>query len=37
MARDLSLGEHLQEYEEVGSFDLLEELVRSKEFGGSSP
>jgi anti-sigma factor RsiW len=37
MAKDLTLGEHLQEYEEVGSFDLLDELVRSKEFGRSSP
>jgi len=34
LARDLSLAEHLEEYKEVGSFDFLEELAKSKEFGG---
>jgi anti-sigma factor RsiW len=33
MARDLSLAEHLEEYQEVGSFEFLEELAKSKEFG----
>jgi hypothetical protein len=33
LARDLSLAEHLEEYQEVGSFGLLEELAQSKEFG----
>jgi anti-sigma factor RsiW len=33
LARDLSLAEHLEEYQEVGSFRLLEELVQSSEFG----
>ena len=37
MARDLSLAEHLDEYKEIGSFDFLEELARSNEFGGSRP
>jgi anti-sigma factor RsiW len=37
MVRDLSLAEHLDEYKEVGSFEFLEELARSKEFGGPSP
>jgi len=32
LARDLSLAEHLDEYRDVGSFDLLESLVRSGEF-----
>ena len=36
MAQDLSLAEHLDEYQEVGSFQLLEELANSKEFGGPS-
>jgi anti-sigma factor RsiW len=37
LARDLSLAEHLEEYEEVGSFQFLDELTRSKEFGTPSP
>jgi hypothetical protein len=37
LVRDLSLAEHLEEYKEVGSFEFLEELARSKEFGGPSP
>jgi anti-sigma factor RsiW len=37
LARDLSLAEHLEEYQEVGSFDFLEELARSKEFDTPSP
>jgi hypothetical protein len=36
LARDLSLAEHLEEYQEVSSFELLEELAKSKEFGRSS-
>jgi len=37
LARDLSLAEHLEEYQEVGSFEFLDELTRSKEFGTPSP
>jgi anti-sigma factor RsiW len=33
LARNLSIAEHLQEYREVGSFELLDELARSAEFG----
>jgi anti-sigma factor RsiW len=33
MARDLSLAEHWEEYQEVGTFELLDELAKSKEFG----
>ncbi len=36
IVRDLSLAEHLDEYKEVGSFDFLEELAKSKEFGTPS-
>ncbi len=36
LARNLSLAEHLDEYQEVGSFQLLEELANSKEFAGPS-
>ena len=36
MARDLSLAEHLEEYQEVGSMEFLESLVKSKEFGRPS-
>jgi anti-sigma factor RsiW len=36
LARDRSIAEHLDEYQEVGSFDFLEELARSKEFGDTS-
>jgi len=32
LARDPSLAEHLEEYREVGSFGLLEELAQSREF-----
>ncbi|WP_337175478.1 hypothetical protein [Paludisphaera sp.] len=35
LARELSLAEHLDEYQEVGNFDLLEALKRSPEFGES--
>ncbi len=31
--RDLSLAEHLDEYQEVGSFEFLDELKNSAEFG----
>ena len=34
LVRDLSLAEHLDEYKEVGTFDFLEELANSKDFGG---
>ena len=37
LVRDLSLAEHLDEYKEVGTFEFLEELAKSKEFGGPSP
>lgn len=33
LARDLSIAEHLDEYREVGSFELLEILAHSSEFG----
>jgi anti-sigma-K factor RskA len=36
LVRDLSLAEHLDEYKEVGSFEFLEELAKSKEFGAPS-
>lgn len=36
MAQDLSLAEHLEEYQQVGSFQLLEQLVNSQEFRGPS-
>ncbi len=36
LVRDMSLAEHLDEYKEVGSFGFLEELAKSKEFGGPS-
>ena len=36
MVHDLSLAEHLDEYEEAGTFDFLEELAKSKEFGSPS-
>jgi len=36
LVRDLSIAEHLDEYKEVGSFEFLEELAKSKEFGGPS-
>ncbi|WP_165221242.1 anti-sigma factor family protein [Aquisphaera insulae] len=31
LARDRSIAEHLDEYQEVGSFEFLEALVRSRE------
>ncbi len=37
LVRDLSLAEHLDEYKEVGTFDFLEELAKSKDFGGPRP
>ncbi len=37
LARDLSVAEHLEEYQEIGSFEFLDELTRSKEFGTPSP
>jgi anti-sigma factor RsiW len=33
LVHDLSLAEHLEEYEEAGTFRFLEELAKSKEFG----
>ncbi|SIO34318.1 hypothetical protein SAMN05444166_3941 [Singulisphaera sp. GP187] len=33
LARDLSIAEHLDEYREVGSIELLEILAHSSEFG----
>ena len=36
MVHDLSLAEHLEEYEEAGTFDFLEALAKSKEFGSPS-
>ncbi|QEH33652.1 hypothetical protein OJF2_21560 [Aquisphaera giovannonii] len=33
LERDRLLAEHLDEYQEIGSFDFLDELVRSREFG----
>ncbi|MGC8638889.1 MAG: anti-sigma factor family protein [Isosphaeraceae bacterium] len=36
IAQNLSLAEHLDEYQEVGSFQLLEELANSREFEGPS-
>ena len=37
LIRELSLAEHLEEYQEVGGFDLLDALKRSPEFGPSRP
>jgi anti-sigma factor RsiW len=37
LAQDLSIAEHLEEYKEVGSFDFLEQLAASKEFGEPNP
>jgi hypothetical protein len=36
LARDLSLAEHLEEYQEVNSFEFLDELAQSLDFGGNS-
>jgi hypothetical protein len=33
LVRDLTLAEHLDEYEKVGSFEFLTQLAESKEFG----
>ncbi|MHC5538613.1 anti-sigma factor family protein [Singulisphaera rosea] len=33
LARDLSIAEHYDEYHDVGSFNFLEDLSRSTEFG----
>jgi anti-sigma factor RsiW len=33
LARDLSIAEHLDEYQEVGTFEFLHELADSPEFG----
>ncbi len=33
LARDLPIAEHLDEYREVGSFEFLQELANSPEFG----
>jgi anti-sigma factor RsiW len=35
LAQELSLAEHLEEYQEVGDFDLLDALKRSPDFGAS--
>ena len=37
LARDLSLAEHLEEYQEVESSQFLDELVKSRLFDGPSP
>ena len=37
LARDLSLAEHLEEYQEVESSEFLDELVKSRLFDGPSP
>jgi anti-sigma factor RsiW len=37
VARDLTLAEHLDEYLEAGSFEFLNQLAASKEFGAKSP
>jgi hypothetical protein len=36
LARDLSLAEHLKEYQEAGSFEFLEALAKSNKFGRPS-
>ena len=33
LARDLSIAEHLDEYRDVGSFEFLQELANSPQFG----
>jgi hypothetical protein len=33
LVRDLTLAEHLDEYEKVGTFEFLTQLAESKEFG----
>lgn len=33
LVRDLSIAEHLDEYRDVGTFDYLQELANSPEFG----
>jgi hypothetical protein len=35
LVNDLTLAEHLDEYEKVGSFEFLTQLVDSDEFGGT--
>lgn len=37
LVQELSLAEHLDEYLEVGSYDFLDELVKSQAFGLSTP
>ncbi len=37
VVRELSLAEHLDEYQEVGGFDVLEALMNTPEFGPDSP
>lgn len=37
LVRELSLAEHLDEYHEVGGFDLLDALKNSPEFGPRRP
>lgn len=37
VARELTLAEHLDEYLEVGSFELLSQLAESPEFGPKTP
>jgi len=37
LARDLTLAEHLEEYQEVESTEFLDELVKSGLFDGPSP
>lgn len=36
LVRDLTLAENLEGYLEIGSYDFLEELARSSEFGSGS-
>jgi len=37
LARDLSLAEHLDEYQDVESAEFLDELVKSRLFDGTTP
>jgi len=36
LVRDLSIAEHLEEYREVGDFELLQALAHSPEFGSDT-
>jgi len=37
LIQDLSIAEHLDDYREVGTFEFLEELAKSQEFGQPGP